>query len=288
MGEFDAFAHNHPGGPRDCCPFGIPLAGPDLVSKISDRQLRHRKNVQAGLSTATATIGIAALGSKSGAALLRRRGSLRAAQKLESHTTGLLTGGAGLGGVAGFNSASISRAEAKRPTYKPQHIHKRGVHPLVRQYGLTSELPTGLDSNTRHEVWQQRDKHLNQKRNRWDRTSKTANATRIGAEATAGAVSSGLGAMALRDAYQREHPGKLEAKVKGNARLTRAVAAKPTFRKLAVLGAAGLTAAAAKPVKRVADKKTEKYSTVAGGTAARAAKQTKHSFGKSAFGIDHS
>lgn len=109
---------------------------------MSDTQLRHRNKVQAGITTAGATIGLAALGTKAGGSVARKlikpaaKGE-KIAERMERHTTGLLTAGAGLGGVGGFNAAAIYRQEAKRPKpvvdVKTKKVVEKGLIRNVRQ-----------------------------------------------------------------------------------------------------------------------------------------------------------
>jgi hypothetical protein len=105
---------------------------------LSDKQLRSRKKASAGLSVATSTLGISALGlagARAGAGRL-----VPAAQKVGALTqvgakdikqfkrkasrvnTGLLTTGAGIGGINGLNYASIQSTEAKRKVRKMADI----------------------------------------------------------------------------------------------------------------------------------------------------------------------
>ena len=87
------------------------------ASTLTPTQLKQRRRLQAGIYTAGAGLGLTALGSKAGAASMRRfvkpveRGEALA-DKLEHHTSTALAGGAGLGAVSGINQAKISRTEA--------------------------------------------------------------------------------------------------------------------------------------------------------------------------------
>ena len=99
-------------------PHPEPAPGPvrkDAV--LNPGQLRRRQRLQGHYASAGATLGLVALGAKGGAAGARRwiepaESGARIADNLERHTTTALTAGAGLGALAGFNSARISRSEA--------------------------------------------------------------------------------------------------------------------------------------------------------------------------------
>jgi len=98
------------------------LQPPQPVAKgeggiLTPDQLRRRQRRQALYYKTGATLGLAALGSKVGGASARKfiqpaEKGARIADELERHTTTLLTGGAGLGAISGFNQAKISRTEA--------------------------------------------------------------------------------------------------------------------------------------------------------------------------------
>lgn len=278
------------------------LASPEDLSKLSDAQLRRRQSHQAKLTMVGATIGVAALGAKGGASVVRRavkpvaRGE-KIASGIERHQTGMLTLGAGIGGVGGFNSASIYRAESKK---RQQHIVKqpvkkdwtefnrrRKVDPLVRQYGRSKPLPGDLSREKRQAVWEAREKHINRKRNQWERTGHGLNATQIAGETVASGVGAALGAGALRDQYEKENPGKLATKLEGkSSTVRRVVNAKPkSFKVLLIGGSAAAAAAGARQGKRVAQRKTRKYSSREGGTASAALTRMNKSM--SAFGVDH-
>lgn len=89
---------------------------------MDNSALAHKKRVQAGLSVAGSTLGLAALGTKGGAVALRRlapKGAHAAsnaasrARRLDNASLGLVTTASGVGGASGFNFASIQRQEAK-------------------------------------------------------------------------------------------------------------------------------------------------------------------------------
>lgn len=75
-------------------------------------ELARRKKIQADLSIVGGTLGLTALGAKGASAGLRRAGKTVAAARTEKPVVGLLTGGAGIGGVGAFNFAATQRAEA--------------------------------------------------------------------------------------------------------------------------------------------------------------------------------
>lgn len=90
----------------------------DIAKAMSDTQLRHRKRIQAGLSTAGALVGLSALGAKG---VKAASSSAKLGAKIDSGVNNALVAGAGIGGAAGLNSASILRAEGKK---KPSQIGK--------------------------------------------------------------------------------------------------------------------------------------------------------------------
>lgn len=119
---------------------------------ISEAQLNRRKKASAGLSVATSTIGIGALGLAGARAGAPR--ALKAAHKVgrlksvkpkqvkrfraksSRMNTGLLTAGAGIGGINGFNYASIQNAEAKRRRVsKAMTPEQRKNRRIEREYG---------------------------------------------------------------------------------------------------------------------------------------------------------
>lgn len=294
-----------------------PRGSSEILRKISDTQLRHRKRVQAGLTTATATIGLAALGSKGGAVAARKylkpaaKGE-KTAQGLERHAGNALLVGAGLGGLGGYNAASISRAESKRPNYS---AHISSVKKdwskydedrrLLRQHGLRG-APAGVSREQRQQIWEARARHLNRKRNRWHRASQASGVAETAGGVVAGTAGAGIVGHQLREAYSREHPEKLTAaerrvsqKVAGmHPRVAKpatkvaraAFHGKPSFALLAAGAAGTATAAASRRARIVANKKTRKYSSASGGIAAGTARRMKDydvSKSISAFGVDH-
>lgn len=101
------------------------------------KKMRRRKQLQGALSVTTSSLGLAALGSKGGSAVLRRAAAspkmvahssnaLKAAETMDKATIPLLTTGAGIGGVGGFNFAAIQRAEAKREKVGKRDGKKKG------------------------------------------------------------------------------------------------------------------------------------------------------------------
>lgn len=83
-----------------------------MSKQLSPDELARRKKLQAGLSVAGGSLGLAALGAKGGSYALRRAGKAATSSKVERATTGLLATGAGIGGVGSFNFAATERAEA--------------------------------------------------------------------------------------------------------------------------------------------------------------------------------
>ena len=105
-----------------------------------NRKLRHQKRAQSVLSYGTAATGLSALGLK-GASSVVSRGKLKlpakvpgsklllrpkkAAKKLNRASVGILTAGAGLGGVGSLNFASIQNQEAKKIKIKKNDVDRR-------------------------------------------------------------------------------------------------------------------------------------------------------------------
>lgn len=90
---------------------------------LTPTQLRHRKNVAAGLGTASAVIGITTLGARGGQGALRKFGkdstkALSVANHIEQHTGNALVVGGGIGAAGALNSAKINRTEAKQGVRK--------------------------------------------------------------------------------------------------------------------------------------------------------------------------
>jgi len=105
----------------------------DLASR---QKMARRKKLQGALSVTTSTLGLTALGSKGGGMALRRVAqspkmvahsarALKVADKMDKATVPLLTTGAGIGGVGGFNFAAIQRAEAAREKRKKDPVSKK-------------------------------------------------------------------------------------------------------------------------------------------------------------------
>jgi hypothetical protein len=100
---------------------GVAAAGSrkQVKKRMSDAELSRRKRRQAAFSTTTATLGLSALSTKGGAAALAR-GAKAGTQRAKWAATGdkaanwLTTGAAGIGGVGGYNFASVEREESKR------------------------------------------------------------------------------------------------------------------------------------------------------------------------------
>jgi hypothetical protein len=98
------------------------------LSKKRDtyEEVKHKRAVQGALSIGTATLGLAALGSKGGAVALKKYpNALKSvheapkqvrrlkAKTLNDASLTLTTGGAGLGGMSGYHFAALQRAENK-------------------------------------------------------------------------------------------------------------------------------------------------------------------------------
>lgn len=161
---------------------------------------------------------------------------------------------------------------------------------LIRQHGLRG-APQGVDRGTRQEIWEARSKHLNRKRNRWDKSSKGTKAVEVGAGTVAAGVGATVGAHQLRESMTPQGKAKFAGKVRSAqidaARVgprTGAAAAraghamihgKPGFKLLATGGAAAATAAGARKARIYSDKKRRKYSSASGGIASGTARRMK-------------
>lgn len=110
----------------------VPLA----KRQMSPSELRHRQRLQAGISATTATMGLTALGTRFGGKALPKAGRLvrasepvvarleRASAGSEKHATGLLTVGAGLSGLGGYNQSAIYRTEGHRRVAKSARAYE--------------------------------------------------------------------------------------------------------------------------------------------------------------------
>lgn len=95
---------------------------------MNKNELSRKKKIQATTSIVGSTLGLSALGTKGGAVALRRLAKPAAkarharnaaklthrAQQLDRASLGLVTTASGVGGLSGYNFASIQREEAKR------------------------------------------------------------------------------------------------------------------------------------------------------------------------------
>jgi hypothetical protein len=90
---------------------------------LTPQQVARRQKRASIYAKTGAVLGLGALGSKAGAAGVRRfvRPATQGAEladKLERHTSTVLAGGAGLSAISGFNSAKLSRNAALREQQK--------------------------------------------------------------------------------------------------------------------------------------------------------------------------
>jgi len=88
------------------------------MSRSATEEVKHKRIVQGALSITGATLGLAALGTKGGAVALRKYPkALKSVtvnpKRLESASLGLMTTGAGVGGMSGYHYAALQRAENK-------------------------------------------------------------------------------------------------------------------------------------------------------------------------------
>jgi len=88
------------------------------MSRPATEEVKRKRAVQGALSITGATLGLAALGTKGGAVALRRYPkALKSVtinpKRLDSASLGLMTTGAGTGGLSGYHYAALQRAENK-------------------------------------------------------------------------------------------------------------------------------------------------------------------------------
>lgn len=273
-----------------------------MTAPVAEASLRRRKRVQARLTTTGAVIGLGALGARGGQSIALRRGEqgVKMARRLDSVTTNALTVGAGAGGVAGLNSAAISRAEGRQPVRKGMSAFgvehgdiSKAVDPLIRQHGLRG-APVGVDRETRQRIWEARAKHLNTRRDRWDRTSKTARAVETGTGVVAGGVGATLAAHQLRESYRAQNPaGFARAETRANSRVlmhglkhprtaapvARAAQAalhgRPPYKLMALGAGSAVASAGARRGRILADKRKRTYSSASGGVASGTARRMR-------------
>lgn len=115
---------------------------------MSDAEIRRRKKIQGAVSVTTATLGLAALGSRGAGAAVNRAAKLKklspsAAKlgpKLNSASTTLTTTGAGVGGVGGYNFAAYTNAEGRKRTVKK--FFQKPTKDQVKQGAVTAAKTT--------------------------------------------------------------------------------------------------------------------------------------------------
>jgi len=105
---------------------------------MSNKELANRKKVVGAAAITTSTLGLGALAAKGGAAGFLKAGKVASAagnasravkaEKVAHHlnrgATGALFGASGVGGAAGYNFASVQRAEARRRAPKLEEASK--------------------------------------------------------------------------------------------------------------------------------------------------------------------
>lgn len=91
---------------------GVGKRAAGMTSDDHEKQAR-KKRLAANVATFTGLTGTGALAALGGSKVLRARGAVKGADKLERYQTPLLTAGAGVGGLGSFNFAGIQRKEAK-------------------------------------------------------------------------------------------------------------------------------------------------------------------------------
>jgi hypothetical protein len=164
----------------------------------SDAKMRRRKKAQSHISMLGAGIGIGALGVKGGATVSRRvlpkvklpgheapistRQGVKVARKLDSYNTGLLTAGAGVGGIGGINFANIQGQESRKRA--PRKV-------IIQQVQAPKEVTSKSASSPSNRLYDPLP-GFDPEKKRQDRARNTTAAT------AAGAV--GVGALAAREA----------------------------------------------------------------------------------------
>jgi hypothetical protein len=85
------------------------------MRRTATEEVKHKRAVQGALSITGASLGLAALGTKGGAVALRKYPKVMKIkpEKLDSASLGLMTTGAGVGGLSGYHYAALQRAENK-------------------------------------------------------------------------------------------------------------------------------------------------------------------------------
>jgi hypothetical protein len=197
------------------------------ISKMSDTELRHRRKVQGNIARTTSTLGLSGLGI-TGAALAARKspGALKAmgkipkvgaklgkdpkiaSEKLKNTalTTGIVSGG--IGGVGGFNQASIYSAESKRKRKPAMPVAKsRGIEP-------TTAGEVGVAKNYEDLVrkeWSANASKFDSERSRMKRSQGYED---VGTAATGGLAAGAAvkGAQAGRKIMANRTPGQLKAR----------------------------------------------------------------------------
>lgn len=100
------------------------------MPRTTSEEVKHKRAVQGAMSIGTATIGLAALGSKGGSMALKKypkalKGMKNIdSQKLNSASISLTTAGAGLGGMSGYHFAALQRAENKAERERDGKVNK--------------------------------------------------------------------------------------------------------------------------------------------------------------------
>lgn len=110
--------------------------------RMSDAEIARRKKLQGNISRTTATLGLAALGTRLAAPAAPKIGRLtnrasmgvQAGRRLHSASGTLTTVGAGVGGAGGYNFAAYTGAEAKRRP--PAQVRKH----VTDEYGYDLQL----------------------------------------------------------------------------------------------------------------------------------------------------
>jgi hypothetical protein len=100
------------------------------MTKASD-DVKHKRAIQGAMSIGTATIGLAALGTKGASMALKRSPKMIrrlpksiSSDSLNRGSISLTTAGAGLGGASGYHFAALQRAENKAERQREGKVNK--------------------------------------------------------------------------------------------------------------------------------------------------------------------
>lgn len=110
---------------------------------LTDKQLGHRKRIQAHISQAGSTAGLTSLGLLGASVVAGRKGKA-VAHKLRAASVNTGIVGAGIGGVGGFNFARIQSEEARRREMPKVKLAKRAYDPERNRQNRQKGYASGL------------------------------------------------------------------------------------------------------------------------------------------------